>query len=325
MDGITGSETWNALLSQAENEQLIVETEETVYSIGMESSEIAQIQLRLKELGFYNYDFVTGYFGSITQMSVSAFQSANSLTVTGTVNDETWGTLFSDYTVSVLFPGTHGDAVIPLQSRLFELGFYSFKIDGYYGEKTKESVIYFQKSSGIPPTGIADRHTQEVLFSDDAIYEQDARRLITSSFTSMITTDELGASGEEIAEIAMQFLDYPYQFGAQGPDTFDCVGFVKYVYGLAGYTLPNSLFNQSYDSFGVKIYSREDLRPGDMVFFDTLLTDGNLADHVGIYLGDGWFIHTDDSLGKRAVVIDSMTKENGWYAAWFSWGRRIAE
>ena len=73
------------------------------------------------------------------------------------------------------------------------------------------------------------------------------------------------------------------------------------------------------------IRSYYDLRPGDLVFFDTLLTDGNLADHVGIYLGDGYFIHTDESLSKRAVVIDSMTKEDGWYTAWFSWGRRIAD
>ncbi len=325
VDGIAGSETLAALLSEEEYDQYVSESAEIVYSIGMECTEVAQIQLRLKDLGFYNYDYVTGYFGSITQKSVSAFQSACSLDVTGAVDTETWDKLFDDYTISVIYPGTAGDAVIPLQSRLYELGYYSFEVDGYYGEKTKEAVIYFQKASGITPTGTADKYTQELLFSDDALNEQEARRILTSSVASVIISEEYMATGEEIAELAKQYLGYPYVFGGQGPDAFDCDGFVMYIYSLAGYSLPNSIFEQNYDSFGIKIYSREDLRPGDLVFFDTLLTDGNLADHVGIYLGDGYFIHTDESLSKRAVVIDSMTKEDGWYSAWFSWGRRIAD
>ena len=323
IDGIAGDETWAALLEEGGYEHYVSD-EDNIYLIGMESTKIYQIQLRLKELGFYDYDYITGYFGSITQSAVSAFQGSCSLEVTGEVDTETWNKLFDDYSSVALLPGTAGDIVIPLQTRLFELGYYSFAIDGYYGSKTKDAVLYFQKASGITSSGIADSPTQELLFSEDAITEQEARRILTSIEASYEFSADHLVTGEQIAILAQEYLGYPYVYGGQGPDEFDCDGFVKYIYELAGYKLSDSSFAQ-FDGYGIKIYSREDLRPGDLVFFDTLLTDGNLADHAGIYLGDGYFIHADSSLSKRAVVIETMASENGWYGAWFSWGIRIVE
>jgi cell wall-associated NlpC family hydrolase len=126
---------------------------------------------------------------------------------------------------------------------------------------------------------------------------------------------------EDIIELAKQYLGYPYVYGASGPDAFDCEGFVAYIYDLAGISMPDN----SYDNYGTKINNRLDLRAGDIVFFDTVFADGNLADHVGIYIGSGKFIHVDTSLSARKVVIDSMTEDNGWYTARFLWGIRIIE
>lgn len=329
VDGITGAATWAALLSSGEvnieenNEtQIEITTDEsTFYSIGMESADIALIQSRLNDLGFYNYDYVTGYFGSITQSAVNSFQKSCSLESNGIVDKTTWDMLFSDYTPISLQPGSFCDEVIPLQSRLAELGYYSFVIDGHYGPKTQEAVIYFQKASGITANGIADSVTQEILYSYEAISEQDARRQITTNTTASVMLASSTPRAEDIIEVAKQYLGYPYVYGASGPDAFDCDGYISYVYDLFGVTLPDS----SYDNYGTKINNRLDLRVGDLVFFDTVFGDGNLADHVGIYIGDGKFIHVDTSLAKREVVIDSMIVDNGWYTARFVWGIRIIE
>ena len=61
-----------------------------------------------------------------------------------------------------------------------------------------------------------------------------------------------------------------------------------------------------------------ELERGDLVCFDTVV-DNDLSDHVGIYLGKGWFIHAS-SVAKMVIVSDLST---GYYNRVFSWGRRI--
>lgn len=331
-DGITGPATWAALLSNSSSPEDnsdnnddtdLITDEEITYSIGMENADIALIQSRLIDLGFYNYNSITGYFGPITYKAVSAFQKSCSIKATGIVDSITWNKLFDDYAQPALLPGTVSDRVIPLQTRLNELGYYSFKIDGNYGPKTKEAVQYFQKVSGLTANGIADVQTQEILFSDAAINEQNARRIITTQQDDNVLAVRTVARAEDVVELAKQYIGYPYVYGAEGPDAFDSAGFISYIYDLVGITAPDTVFIQSYDNYGTKIYRRQDLIAGDLVFFDTVFADGNLADHIGIYIGDGNFIHVDEGFNKRAVSIDSLITDNGWYTARYAWGIRI--
>ncbi|MEX1377596.1 MAG: peptidoglycan-binding protein [Eubacteriales bacterium] len=327
VDGITGPATWAALMSES-TENILIESgdtkaKETSYSLGMECADIALIQTRLIELGFYNYEHVTGYFGTVTQKAVVAFQKSSYLKATGIVDQNTWDLLFSEYIVTALYPGTISENVVPMQARLSELGYYSFEIDGNYGSKTKEAVKYFQKVSGLTANGIADIETLELLYSDNAIDEQSARRQITTNSNESIIIVKSDPKGEDVVELAKQYLGSPYVYGAKGPDAFDCAGFICYVYGLVGITLPDTTFLKKYENYGTKVNDRAELQKGDLVFFDINMTDGNLADHVGIYLGDGNFIHVNETIGVSEVVIDSLTKENGWFTARFSWGRRI--
>ena len=60
--------------------------------------------------------------------------------------------------------GSKGEEVKALQQRLIELGFLNGKADGDYGNKTAKAVSAFQKSAGLPETGIADSNTQAKLF-----------------------------------------------------------------------------------------------------------------------------------------------------------------
>lgn len=96
-----------------------------------------------------------------------------------------------------------------------------------------------------------------------------------------------------------------YVWGTEGPDTFDCSGLVKYVYSeVMGITLPRISYEQA--EFG-KDVERENLKPGDLVFFDTM-NKGRVS-HVGIYIGNNEFIHAANS---RKGVIKSELK--GYYA-----------
>lgn len=92
---------------------------------------------------------------------------------------------------------------------------------------------------------------------------------------------EGSATGNAIVSYAYQFLGKPYEFGATGPNTFDCSGLTSYVYrNVAGIDISRTTFTQVNQGRAV---SRSELQPGDLVFPH--------AGHVGIYVGDGNYIH----------------------------------
>jgi len=95
--------------------------------------------------------------------------------------------------------------------------------------------------------------------------------------------------GNELALAAMNFLDRPYQMGGQSLETgFDCSGFTRYLFGhTLGIELPRSVQEQAQASM-LRPVARDALQPGDLVFFNT---QQRTFSHVGIYLGDGRFIH----------------------------------
>lgn len=108
-----------------------------------------------------------------------------------------------------------------------------------------------------------------------------------------------------------------YSYGCNGPKSFDCSGLVRYAFNKVGITMGRTAFAQGYGK-GTKI-SYANLKPGDVVCFNTNDNDGDLSDHTGIYLGGGKFIHAS-SAGDE-VMISSMS--SGYYRNVFSWGRRV--
>ncbi len=124
------------------------------------------------------------------------------------------------------------------------------------------------------------------------------------------STDLVTAPGHpQAATIAMQYLGVPYVWGGASPTTgFDCSGLVMYVYAQLGIALPH--FAAAQYGMGVAV-PRNQLQPGDLVFFDNL-------NHVGISLGGNLFIdapHTGD-----VVKISTIT---GWYQQNYVGARRI--
>lgn len=91
------------------------------------------------------------------------------------------------------------------------------------------------------------------------------------------------AARSEVVTIAKRYLGAPYVWGADGPDSFDCSGFTSFVYRQVGVELPRVSRDQI--NAGERV-SRDDLQPGDLVFF------GSPIHHVGIYVGGGMMIHS---------------------------------
>jgi cell wall-associated NlpC family hydrolase len=109
--------------------------------------------------------------------------------------------------------------------------------------------------------------------------------------------------------IAMQYLGVPYVWGGASPSGFDCSGFILYVYAQLGVSLPHNAAMQY--GYGVPV-SKDQLQPGDLVFFDGL-------GHNGMYIGGGQFIHAPHT--GDVVKISSLS--DGWYTATWVGARRI--
>ena len=122
---------------------------------------------------------------------------------------------------------------------------------------------------------------------------------------------------EELILTAQAFMGAKYVWAANGPDCFDCSGFTRYVYKEHGMTIPRYSGNQA--KVGITVGYNE-LQIGDLVFFDTEKKYRRKVNHVGIYIGDGKFIHA--SSAKKQVVITSF-KEKRFYKNRFLWGKRV--
>ncbi|SFV69866.1 peptidoglycan lytic protein P45 [hydrothermal vent metagenome] len=116
---------------------------------------------------------------------------------------------------------------------------------------------------------------------------------------------------------AKELLGLKYVWGATGPNTYDCSGFTQKIYKEAGIKIPRV----SRDQAKVGQYvSYNNLKKGDMVFFDTKKHPQGKVTHVGIYLGNGNFIHA--SSGAKKIVIFNFNQKS-FYKKRFLWGRRV--
>ena len=113
-----------------------------------------------------------------------------------------------------------------------------------------------------------------------------------------------------VVGIAMQYLGTPYVWGGASPGGFDCSGFAMYVYSQVGVSLPHNAAMQ-YNTVGTYV-PRDQLQPGDLVFFDGL-------GHMGIYIGGGQFIHAPHT--GDVVKISSLS--DSWYSATYVGAKRV--
>ena len=143
--------------------------------------------------------------------------------------------------------------------------------------------------------------------------QRQAQGLDTTSAATPATAEVIGPAPAAryggVVGIAMQYLGVPYVWGGASPSGFDCSGLIMYAYAQIGVSLPHHAASQY--GMGSPV-SRDQLAPGDLVFFNGL-------GHAGIYIGGGQFIHAPHS--GDVVKISSLS--DSWYASTWVGARRI--
>ncbi len=121
--------------------------------------------------------------------------------------------------------------------------------------------------------------------------------------------------GQRIVAVAKQYLGSPYRFGGNSPETgFDCSGLVQFVVSQVGIPVGRDVTAQYQSGTEVQL---DQLVPGDLVFFQNTYIPG--LSHVGIYTGDGKFIHAND---ETTGVIESLLQDEYWAQRWYG-ARRL--
>jgi cell wall-associated NlpC family hydrolase len=144
---------------------------------------------------------------------------------------------------------------------------------------------------------------------------------VSESLNLMMLGDQVKTSvGDKTNQMlgkAMTLLGVPYKRGGSSSETgFDCSGFVRHIYETSvGRLLPRRADEQAKTTEKIE---RSDLNPGDLVFFNTMR---RTFSHVGIYIGDGKFIHAP-SAGK-AVRVDDLRA--AYWTKRFTGARRVQE
>ena len=165
----------------------------------------------------------------------------------------------SSGSTTLLRSGSRGSAVKQLQERLILLGYLNDRADGIFGRLTDAAVRQYQRRNGLAVDGIAGKNTLSRVSAE-------AQRVQT------------------VVNAAKAHLGLPYLYGGTSPSTgFDCSGLTQYAFRQAGITIPRVSYEQAAAGRSVP-YSQ--LRVGDLVAFNSPVS------HVGIYVGNGQFIHS---------------------------------
>lgn len=312
-DGKVGRQTLNLLYSD--------EIKPNMLAYGDKSEVVLASQKRLKTLGYLTTE-PDGNYGLDTTAAVKQFQSRNDLVVDGYLGPSTRMSLNSSQAVpNGLGIGDQGDTVQRVQQLLNKFGYLAgANITGYYGEVTERAVKSFQSTNGLSSDGSVGMQTMAKLTSESAKKAPAANSSSSGSSGGKNKSGGSGGSGSSsgvvsggasgLISIAQSKLGAPYVWGAKGPNSFDCSGFIYWCLNKAG-VKQSYLTSSGWRNVGkyTKITSFGDLRAGDIV-----VVNG----HVGIVAGGGTVIDASSSNGR--VVHRSLSS---WWRNNFICGWRI--
>ena len=188
--------------------------------------------------------------------------------------------------------------------------------DGWYKVIYGNSICYI-RSDYLELTEIP--YENQASSNSPKFYRLGKSTGVTPSAAALKGTVSSGASvgsatGAQIVAEARKYLGTPYVYGGASPNGFDCSGFVYYVlkqFGYSPYRTPADQYRM-----GTSV-SKANLQPGDIVFFAG--TYGSGISHVGIYVGDGQFIHSPNS--RSTVSYADLT--SGYWAQHYYGARRM--
>ncbi len=329
-DGKVGRKTMNLLYSD--------EVKPNMLSYGEQSEVVLAAQKRLQLLGYMTSE-PDGNYGNDTIIAVKQFQSRNDQVVDGFLGPSTRIALNSDTAVpNGMSLGDSGESITKVQNMLSKLGYLnSGNVTGYYGEITESAVKSFQRTNNLSADGTVGAQTMAKLTSRDAKKapantprqtsggsssggSSSGNRTQTaqnsggsssgSSGGGAPSTGTATCSASALISVASSKLGCPYVWGAKGPNSFDCSGFVYWCLNQVG-VRQSYLTSSGWRSVGKyqKVSRFSDLRAGDIIV---------VSGHVGIVANGGTVI--DASSGNGKVVHRSLSS---WWANNFICGWRI--
>lgn len=171
-------------------------------------------------------------------------------------------------------------------------------------EKQVKNVSYYKALAA------EQKHVEYFIGSSESDLDNAAQSTYTYSGSSMSIYDD--TIGEAAVTEAKKYLGVAYVWGGTSPSGFDCSGLVWYIYKDLGISL-NRVSQDQYKQ-GMPL-TREELMPGDLVFFEK---NGDVH-HVGIYVGNGYMIHAP----YTGAVVSYQSIDSPYYKAQFCGGRRV--
>ena len=309
-DGKVGRRTVNLLYSEDVKPNLLV--------YGDKSEVVEAAQKRLKELGYLTTE-PDGTYGNDTSVALKQFQSRNDLVVDGYLGPSTRAALNDPGAVANgLVLGDQGDSVKQVQNLLSKYGYLSSSnVTGYFGDKTESAVKSFQSNNGLASDGSVGRMTMAKLTSNDVKKSTGSSSSSSGSSGKSNSSSSGGSKGSVggsgvsgLLSIASSKLGSPYVWGAKGPNSFDCSGFVYWCLNKAG-VKQSYTTSSGWRNIGkyTKITNFNSLQAGDIIV---------VSGHVGIVAGGGTVIDASSSNGK--VVHRSLSS---WWRNNFICGWRI--
>lgn len=158
-----------------------------------------------------------------------------------------------------------------------------------------------------------DQEEHQAPLSHERLTEILAERGLGANLQSM--GESVASNTSDLISTAMGMIGIPYRFGGTNAETgFDCSGFVRAIYQEAvGHVLPRNAREQAKATQKI---DKKDLKPGDLVFFNTMR---RAFSHVGIYVGNGQFIHAPRR--GKSVRVESMNSK--YWSKRFNGARRV--
>lgn len=204
---------------------------------------------------------------------------------------------------------------------LFPLDFLSVGAEGRWRELSLGGrdgaelalgfAIHLSGGGGLPRTGAPGVST-----------EATPAPVVTAPTQALPQTPPLTLADSVIAT-ATEAMGRPYEFGGTGEDGdgFDCSGLIQYAYGKHGIDLPRRSLDQARE--GAKVQRKlEKLKPGDLLTFSNR---GGRVTHVGLYVGEGRFIHSATKGVQISTLSASDPYGRWWYKRWIGVRRLIGD
>lgn len=287
--------------------QWLIEEAQQQIAYGNHSSVTRIIQHKLNDLKYYDEE-VDGKYGLYTEYALKKFQRDHLILADGVLSSETIIAIveaehqyFLDQikaTETPFYYGEKSDRVEALQRALFYLGYLEDQIDGIFGPITERALLNVERAFGLKESLTVSAELVDSIVNEATLEIEQNPVIVEQSKIKPVEKNQTATMIGHLIEDAKDQKGIRYLWGGESPKGFDCSGFVQYVFNNQNVQIPRTVANIWKHSAPVDQPSI-----GDLVFFETYQKGPS---HLGIYLGNGEFIHAGESKG---VTISGLNEE----------------